>query len=617
MLRDNIPSQLASSLTPAEITLVTNLESGLETDLGPGVPPSDSPSGLLDWGSGRLIRATLLRWIISECDNNSVDLSNGLQISGALISGQLDLSHMRLLHPLLLFRCAIPHGIELVRTSVPGMYLDLSYLGKVSADGLECGGDLHLRAVTIRGELRLLGSKIGGNLSFTLPEWDAAQHTQDPARRLRDRNVAITSLINRSGYALSGDRMVCGGELILRGTRIEGQVRFPGARIGRNLSCDHIELNGYSKCALFAQGVDCDGGLSIDNGVVVGSMLISWSKFGLNASLENLEIHSELSNATGSPLSNASMTSSPSTDPLLDLSCSEFKHDLLIDGSNIAGPVFICGSEIGGNLLLRGTTITNVDGPALILEQSTIKKTLIMHSVTLRDGVVSLASTKCSGLWDDIESWLTAGSIDLDGFEYDMFRGKETTSNVEERLRWLRKDSEENFSSRPYEQLAKVYRAMGHESDRAEVLYQKHVSVRKLGARVSGTYLWNLLLEWTIGYGYKRGRLSYWMLIGLALGWLVFCLAHRQGIMVPTEAHNTANQEFLAPIYSIELMVPFLDLHQERYWLPDPTRTLGKGSLLGISLGEGVWMFHWVLICYGWLMSTLAVAAMTGLVKRE
>lgn len=68
-----------------------------------------------------------------------------------------------------------------------------------------------------------------------------------------------------------------------------------------------------------------------------------------------------------------------------------------------------------------------------------------------------------------------------------------------------------------------------------------------------------------------------------------------------------AYPRFHAAVYSLDALVPFLDLHQEDYWLPDESSLAGQITAWYLRL-------HIVL---GWVLATFGLAAITGLAKRE
>jgi hypothetical protein len=59
--------------------------------------------------------------------------------------------------------------------------------------------------------------------------------------------------------------------------------------------------------------------------------------------------------------------------------------------------------------------------------------------------------------------------------------------------------------------------------------------------------------------------------------------------------------------YSLDVFLPIVDLNQESVWSPITTK----------EYGDYVQYFIYIQILTGWIFTTLAVAAVTGLVRRE
>ena len=60
-------------------------------------------------------------------------------------------------------------------------------------------------------------------------------------------------------------------------------------------------------------------------------------------------------------------------------------------------------------------------------------------------------------------------------------------------------------------------------------------------------------------------------------------------------------------MYSVDAFVPIIDLHQEKYWLPDVRKGYG-------------WLYRaylWLHISFGWILTTVLVVGLTGLVKKD
>ena len=135
--------------------------------------------------------------------------------------------------------------------------------------------------------------------------------------------------------------------------------------------------------------------------------------------------------------------------------------------------------------------------------------------------------------------------------------------------------------------------------------------------------LWSWILRKSIGYGYYPGR-AIWLIILLSLlGWIVYGASNLAGRMAPTDKDayaefrdpKTTGQvpphypNFSAPIYSLENSLPLVKMGQADKWQPDPAP-------------DGWWpvLLRWFLrmqILLGWLLATLFVAGVSGIVHKE
>jgi hypothetical protein len=134
--------------------------------------------------------------------------------------------------------------------------------------------------------------------------------------------------------------------------------------------------------------------------------------------------------------------------------------------------------------------------------------------------------------------------------------------------------------------------------------------------------LWGWLLKWTIGYGFYSWRALSWLVLLTALGWGLFRHGYFSGAVAPTDKDAYRHfrtkgwvpnhyQRFTASIYSLENSLPFVSLGQKDHWTPDPNQ---QGWWRLASLLRG---FRWCQVLAGWLLATLFVAGVTGVVHKE
>jgi hypothetical protein len=263
------------------------------------------------------------------------------------------------------------------------------------------------------------------------------------------------------------------------------------------------------------------------------------------------------------------------------------------DGFTARGMLNLVGAHIGGQLAFDGATLTNPNGPALQL-QDLRAGALFLRDLTEPPALVEFTHAQVAALNDEPASWPRQAI--LDGFVYDALVERKPIS-ARQRLDWLTRNPR-GYSPQPYEQLAAVYRRAGRDQDARTVAIAKQRARRRtLG--LAGR-LWSLLLDGLVGYGYRTWLAGVWLAAFWLIGWVVFDRAHEHHQLVlakPGEAHPS----FHGAVYSLDTLLPVVDLHQQAVWIPD---------------GWVQW-WAWASILAGWVLTTAVVAALTGLLKRD
>ena len=119
----------------------------------------------------------------------------------------------------------------------------------------------------------------------------------------------------------------------------------------------------------------------------------------------------------------------------------------------------------------------------------------------------------------------------------------------------------------------------------------------------------------------------------IMLGWIVFGIGSRAGLIVPTKGDAYISDDrgedrrlsddyprfdagvfsLDTVVYSLDVFVPLVDLHMASYWLPNANR----GSVvMGLRTGAFLRVYLWFHILAGWVLTTLFVVGLTGLVRR-
>lgn len=88
--------------------------------------------------------------------------------------------------------------------------------------------------------------------------------------------------------------------------------------------------------------------------------------------------------------------------------------------------------------------------------------------------------------------------------------------------------------------------------------------------------------------------------------------------MTPAKEAADASGGFCALVYSLDVFVPLVDLRQANNWLPNANRDgelhISEKLSLPVS-GEVLRYFFWFEIIGGWVLTTLLVVGVTGLVR--
>jgi hypothetical protein len=177
------------------------------------------------------------------------------------------------------------------------------------------------------------------------------------------------------------------------------------------------------------------------------------------------------------------------------------------------------------------------------------------------------------------------------------------------------------YRPQPYEELARVLTADGDTGGATEVMIAQRRAQREFGDLGRLERMWNLLLQITIGYGYRPLRALWWILGFVLLGTALFGAGYRMRIITPTEAAAYGKfaetgsapghyPPFNALIYSLENFLPVVDLHQGEYWRPNSNQR--DSGIIPASLLR--W-YLWLHILAGWILTPLLFAGLSGLIR--
>ena len=456
-------------------------------------------------------------------------------------------------------------------------------------------------------------------------------------------NSAVIERLFLDGSSLPGlhaERLEARGGLYLRGADIDGEVRLISATFGGNVECDGAAFRPVSGPALNAEGIEAR------------RLQLRGARCGGPVILTSAELVADLDCA--------GMTLTDSGGVGIEAGAIDVGGSVVLRAATIDGEVRLVAARIGADLDCSGVRIVNPGRDGLQLSRANIAGAFFLRDGAVIDGTLAMTGATIGSILDEAASWPRKGDLLLNRCLYSAFIGGPV--DAASRLDWLARQSPErwgeDFWPQPYEQLASVLQEMGHEEDARAVLIAKEGLQREARRKRTRNPLWRAvlatmdgILKVTVAYGRQPFLAFVWLVFFWALGVAVFGYAESQGAFRPTSpvvlrqpewtlcgVEKTGQRELAAtgqlangraepgqnqlscfrgqweaasfPIfspwmYSLDNLLPVLDLEQKSVWSPDPAKPFG-----------GVARFYFYLqAILGWTLSLLAVAGFSGLVR--
>jgi hypothetical protein len=552
-------------------------------------------------------------WLCSDSEAVKMVQSSGIELNGARIDGELDLSWLKMEFQLSASGCFFTKSINLNWASVRSLALEHTYIMGLNdrafnGDGLTVEGSVDLLEFETAQPFSLRNARIGGKFDSQFARFYTGPL---PYNGPIEPGLDLTSTKVASGVDLFGAMVK--GETRLDGVEITGNLDSQGGRFGaagRGSSPEGIALSGASMKVtgdvLFAMGFATDGLVVLSRSTIGGNLDCNRSKFHGYAPDQALD--AALAKIDG--------------DVILGVSGEQYpfeKLDFRADGT-----LSFQSASIGGALKLTGPESPN--GAAVDL-----------RALDLRDANARVLS-------NNERSWPKPQNLLLQGFVFSEL-GEGASLDPKVQIKWLRLQSP--FVTQPYERIATVFRNMGYEeaSIKVSIAEKWDEGLATVGSdlqviafaathwqiwRLIGTalrlvvdVLWFFGFGWLIQYGYRPWN-ALLISIGFVLfGWMVFGKAREHFILTKKENYpfggGPKDRNFSASIYSLETFVPLVKLGVAEYWRIDANRLALKALRFGpVTIrhpGIPVLWYYWIHIIAGWIFTSLWVAAFTGILK--
>lgn len=517
------------------------------------VPPTDlSPAEQRVWrafGRGELldlsdaddrgVRGEIISALLLGAQQAEPGKVAALRLTGAHITGSLEVPYADVTPMIFLRECELDNAVSLEGTTRRVIFHTCRLPG-LHAPGVQVDGQLSLYGSKIDGRLTLLGANVNGEL-----------------------NLSHTHLTGRDGVAVSADRLVVTGNLLARRLDAGGRVRMPGAQISGTLDFSGAQVRNPDGEAVTAERIAVGDHLNLSGLIAEGRVRLR----GASIDGQLLLAGATLKNPGGQALHASAVTIGDSL--------------YMWHGFTAEGEIVLRRTRVNGGMFIAPSGPVDVDA-------STATADLLHLNVgDPAPSAVNLRQAKIRRLDGDPGQW--PSRVHLDGLIYETLDPHVPAAR---RLEWLRRD-EAGYLPQPYEQLAAMYRRLGHDTDARHVLLAKQRLRR--GTLKPTAKSWGYIQDWMVGYGYQPARAVAWLLALLVIGTAVFSLSPPQPLRAAEAPH------FNPFVYTLDLLLPIVNFGQQPAWNP---------------AGADQWLAY-LFIAAGWLLATSVAAGVTRALTRS
>ena len=440
-----------------------------------------------------------------------------------------------------------------------------------------------------------------------------------------------------------------GGDAALKGARFEakGAVTLTRASIGGHLQCigGSFSAPDHGTCAIQAEVLTVGGCVFLrgptreesernpggERFISNGQVCLIGAEIGMQLNCINGEF-----NCTAPSKENEG-----AADYALDLGIATIRYELLL------GPLTRTAdlpATIRGSINLGGASARELADRGLVDDDGPVEAYFPSQVIDTQGNGLSCVAV-------------------LDGFSYARLNGNSCLT-ARARKAWLMRQPQdtlsEDFRHQPFDHLVKVLRAMGHDDEARGIAifkqqrltgriasFWKIVAVVGVAAAVlllsfshwwpaaivvgillvteARTWLWRILFEIIIGYGYRPAQaLVIALSIAMATGWF-YQQAEQNGALAyaPAEKDKVVGTEptrFHPYIYSVDVMLPVVKLGVAEAWKPT---SRGFNLRLPLGVGElsvaenGTQYVVWLEMVFGWLAGGILLALVSGLIRKD
>ena len=528
---------------------------------------------------------------------------SGVHINGAIFRHAINLQNGKINRPMILIHSAfkLPFRLDHVTTASVVVFDGSKFTDKLSMNSVTVRANLFIRKQAEFQEVDLTGADIGGQIDMSGSTFQGklTMDSVSVGESLLMGEQAEFQEVNLIGADI-------GGQLNMSGSRFRGKLTMDSLSVGTNLFMR--EQAEFQEVSL--KGADIDGQIDMSGSTFQGKLTMDSISVDEGLFMDKQGEFQEVRLVGAKIGGNLSMDGS------------RFQDKLIMDSISVGQSIFMWAqdksqaelqevdltfSHIGGSLDVRGAELWK-----LILTGAQVDDDLVLGSpeatvtwtVSKDKGNepnpprLTLQNTTIGALQDNKASWPSELQLELEGFTYGRLGGLQAGGKEMPHQRgsdwyiaWLARD--QSYSPQPYQHLARILNASGHEGMANDILFVSRE--RERAESGPGEFKWWVLsaLQFTIGYGYG------WRYFG-ALGWVAFFTLLGTGILCwKKEPHDKG--EKLGFWYSLDMLLPIIRLREKHYEVD-----------LSNKCARRYFYCHKVI---GYLLVFFVIAGLTGLTE--
>lgn len=330
-------------LSRAESALRSAVARGGEADLGRDIDPRSAESADA-WDESRTVRARIIDELLR--DTGGVP-GAAVRLTGARVTGGLQLRYGRLERPLRLDMCWIDDILMLAELTAAGVELIRCRVPDLRTQSVDVQNSIAVRECLV-GSVSMVDTHVHRSASFEDSRF-TGHATLVHARNLSvggDLLLTRARLFASSGEAVNAERLRVDGGLSLVGARARGPIVLSGATVSGRVDLTDAVLRNRHGVALDARrlvaggvqghGLRCSGTVDLGHATIAGSVVFD-----------------------------AAVLANPGGDALV---ASDIEADRLEieNGARILGRMLIPRGVVRDTLALRGVEISNPGGYAMV-----------------------------------------------------------------------------------------------------------------------------------------------------------------------------------------------------------------------------------------------------------